>query len=165
MPITTVKKTIFIFLCGLCLTACQPHTLQLQNPLITAIVNNQPEKIRDLLQHGVDANTTLQDGTSALIVAAAIGNLTSIQLLQQHGANINYANSQGTTALMAAAGAGNTDALKLLVTYGADPCLIDRNHRTALQVGEQWWGALETTKLLKNDKSLLRIVCSKNKKG
>jgi ankyrin repeat protein len=55
-------------------------------PLIHAIVNRNPEKVKTLLNHGADINIKAQKGESALQVAIQLGDAKVIKMLTEAGA-------------------------------------------------------------------------------
>lgn len=89
--------------------------------------------MRTLLHINADPNITHGDGSSALMHAAASGDVASTKLLCQHGANISYVDGRGMTAIMTAAMHGNAEVLQVLLD--ADDAAInaaDTSGRTAL---------------------------------
>lgn len=107
--------------------------------LITiAAVNNDVETIRLGLEYGADpgAVTSPYDGT-ALIAAAHLGHVETVQTLINAGAPLDHVNNLGWTALIEAVVLGNggddhTAVLKALVAAGADVNLTDRQGATPL---------------------------------
>ena len=93
-----------------------------QSPLIRAITENKPKAVQALLNRGANANQTLANGTTALMVAASVGNREIVTILLSHHAKLNIHNQDGSTALLTAAGSGNSDVAKLLIKHGANPC-------------------------------------------
>ncbi|CAH0020584.1 unnamed protein product [Clonostachys rhizophaga] len=93
--------------------------------LRNAIVNDQQETVRSLVQSGVDVNGFDQSGSTLLHVAAALNRVEIAKLLLQSGASVNQISPLNGTALTVAASRGNDEIVQLLLGYGArvdDPC-------------------------------------------
>ena len=107
--------------------------------LITiAAVNNDVEMIRLGLRHGADSSavTSPYDGT-ALIAAAHLGHIETVQALIEADAPLDHVNNLGWTALIEAivlgdGGERHTAVLKALVEAGADVNLAERSGKTPL---------------------------------
>jgi len=112
--------------------------------LITiAAVNNNVELIKLGLEFGANpgATTSPYDGT-ALIAAAHLGHVETIQILIEAGTPLDHVNNLGWTALIESIVLGNggehhTNVLKLLVDAGANINLANRNGTTPLQLARQ----------------------------
>ena len=90
-------------------------------PLIAAITVGDLERVRKLVQEGIDVNKTSNTtNVSPLHTAAATGNLPIVQYLLQQGANKDKATNDGVTPLYTAAQHGHLVVLKYLVEQGAD---------------------------------------------
>lgn len=103
----------------------------IENPLIVAVKNKQYLALDILLEH-IDADIgpiSMIDGkavqhdyfTSALHVAASMGDWESAEKLIQHGANVDLQNKHGYTALHMALVNGHEDFAVKLMQF--DPCL------------------------------------------
>ena len=79
--------------------------------MIDAAKMNKPALLKCLLQNGADVDAKDSEGISALIYAAAYGNLEIIKYLIIKGADINVANSDGQTVLIFASGSAFTNAV------------------------------------------------------
>jgi uncharacterized protein len=117
-----------------------PNALDEQRyDLITiAAVNNDVEMIKVGLEYGADPNniTSPYDGT-ALIAAAHLGHVETVQTLIDAGAPLDHVNNLGWTALIEAivlgdGGERHTAVVKALVEAGATINLADRNGKTPL---------------------------------
>lgn len=89
-------------------------------PLLFAVRNGDVESTRLLLAAGADANDSLPDGTSALVLAAHSGQGKVAIALLEKGADPNAIGS-GYTALHAAVLRSDLNLVKALLAHGADP--------------------------------------------
>lgn len=89
-------------------------------PLHVAIMNNQPEMVKMLLEHSnTDVNAQDENGRTALFLAADLNNVPLAQLLLDNKANVNTFNHQDQTPLWCASFGGYIDMLTLLLKYNA----------------------------------------------
>ena len=109
------------------------------NTALMAAIPYEPEYVIMLLDYGADVDQKNTDGYPALIIAASMGNLNSVEILLSYGADVNGRyGDYGETALMEAA-AGNAygdyvEIAQLLIDYGADVNCIRNDGWTALTV-------------------------------
>jgi ankyrin repeat protein len=89
-------------------------------PLLFAARNGDAESAKLLLAAGADANDSLADGTSALVLAAHSGQGNVAIALLDKGANPNAADI-GYAALHAAVLRSDLNLVKALLAHGADP--------------------------------------------
>ncbi len=94
---------------------------------IRAAMSGDADKVRQLLDAGVDVNVTYQNGARALTSAVASGHTEVVRLLISYGADVNAvikASMFGTTirgdALAVAAETGHLDIFRLLIKAGAN---------------------------------------------
>ena len=98
--------------------------------------------VKTLLDAGAVVDTPWgRDGSTALIEAARVANLATVQLLLGHGADVNAQNTYGATALMAVVNSGSSSAdaqemarrleiARVLLDKGADPDVRMRSMQT-----------------------------------
>ncbi|MDA8108396.1 MAG: ankyrin repeat domain-containing protein [Betaproteobacteria bacterium] len=84
-----------------------------------AVHENDRKTVAQLLERGLDANSTDRQGNTLLMVAARLGYRDLVELLIQHKAALDRRSPYGDTALMAASLKGHLDIVKLLVEHGA----------------------------------------------
>ena len=120
-----------------------------------AAVNNDIEIINIGLRHGADpgAITSPYLGT-ALIAAAHLGHVETVDTLIKAGAPLDHVNNLGWTALIESivlgdGGPSHVSVLQLLVDSGANLTLSDRDGRTPLQLAKQY-GFTQMIKLLEH---------------
>ena len=68
-------------------------------PLFQAVISEQLEAATTLLEHGADANTALEDGSTPLFIASLRCARDLVALLFEHGADPNARASGGETAM------------------------------------------------------------------
>ena len=81
---------------------------------------------------GADVNATAADGTTAIMYAAANGDVELARALIKAGANVKLANQFGTSALTEASIIGSAPIIEALVKAGADPNFRTPNGETPL---------------------------------
>lgn len=110
------------------------------NQLIKAVKEGDVDKVKELINKGVDVNTKDEDRNTALIYATDQtysmytykDYITIVKLLLEAGANVNLQNNHGRTALIMATDYNNIDIVKLLIKKGADVNIQDEEGKTAL---------------------------------
>lgn len=95
--------------------------------LFMAAIQGQPRRVQSILTQGIDVNSQLANGRTALMAAAYSGNYRVMQLLIAYGANVNLADNQGSTALMDAIIFGDERLVNLLISAGADVNATDKS--------------------------------------
>jgi len=84
-----------------------------------AVIANDIERVRYLVDHGADASTRDGDGYTALGNAVRFGYVPIATLLIEHKADTNATDLSGWTPLMYAAWADNAELVTLLLAHGA----------------------------------------------
>lgn len=126
-----------------------------QNALMWAISFQQPAVASVLIEAGADftARTTKlnedfdpmyieaytervpstpQGGYTALMFAARVGDIATVQLLLDRGAAVNAESAVDGSSLVIASSAGHEEIALLLLDAGADPMSVDDGNMTAL---------------------------------
>lgn len=95
--------------------------------IMEAVSQNNYKAVKILLEHGADANATMEDETTPLMIAALNkkDSYEIVSLLIEKGANVNACNKTGSTALFYSAYKGKTEVVKLLLKKGANPNHLD----------------------------------------
>jgi len=88
--------------------------------MLNAVDARDIGKVSELLQRGMDVNTSDQAGNSILLLAAQNGDLPILELLIRNKANILTKNKYGDSALMLAALRGHLRSVVSLVAAGAE---------------------------------------------
>ena len=107
-------------------------TVEYQNPLSLAAINEDAEELRAMLAGGARVNTREEDGSTPLFAAVESGNTEIVELLLSHGTKINARNKLKETPLMKLDGDSTKELVELLVRHGADVSAKAKNGDTAL---------------------------------
>ena len=92
----------------------------LDGTLIEAVKKADLSSINELLEQGVDVNSSGPDGTTALHWAAHDGNIEVLTRLIQAGGNVAALNRYGITPIWLAAQNGHADIVETFLRLGAD---------------------------------------------
>ena len=119
--------------------------------LVEACSQEDIPLVKQLIQTGVDMNSTSELRFSALNMAVFRNNTELILILLAAGANINFQKNDkfglGETPLISAVGENNSNIVKLLLDHDANPNITDSFRRTPLMLAAEK-GALEAAKVL-----------------
>lgn len=144
---------------GLALTACQkkeePVSMAMSPEMVTAIVQGKDNDVSRLLAEGQNVDA-LQNGQTALCIAAMNNRLSIMGVLIAKGANVNHSTEiDGTTPLMYAAKSGSLDAVKALLAQGAKLEVSDKIGANALHYAVMGGKKDIAEELIKRDPNLL----------
>lgn len=123
-----------------------------QTPLMRAIRDTDNKTFQALLSQ-TDLNETDDQGWTALMMAAYVGEPSFVKALLKKGANVNAKNKAGLTALFLATNSlvwdpsRETDIAKLLIERGADVNTKNESGVTPLMIAARR-GSLKVVKLL-----------------
>jgi ankyrin repeat protein len=96
---------------------------------------------------GANVNATGNDGSTAIMYAAANGDLELVRALIKSGANVKPANQLGTSAITEAAIIGSAPILDALLKAGANPNFKTTNAETPLMAAARS-GKVDAAKVL-----------------
>ena len=106
-----------------------------EHQLRNACRDGQIDRVRELLDEGVDINAKNNTGYTPLIYACLNGHVNIATLLLDRDALIDEKSDYtGNTALHWAASNGNMDICELLVSRGADPMAVNNDNQTQLDL-------------------------------
>lgn len=105
---------------------------------IHAVRFDDIEKVKELINSGVDINYQDSRGDNALFIAIEINNNEIAKLLLHHGIDFNCKNRDGDTPLMMACEEENKELVKDLIDLGANIYERDRLGKTALFYAEEY---------------------------
>ena len=115
--------------------------------LDTAEFGDRAAALRELSAKGTNVNATRADGSTALMYAAASGDLELVRALLKAGANVKLKNQFGTSALTEAAIIGSEPVIDALLQAGADPNFKTPDGETPLMAAARS-GKIEAAKAL-----------------
>jgi len=125
------------------------------NELITAVAYQDLDKVKNLVEAGVDINYQEESaGATALIMSAMYNFGDMARYLIEKGADVSIQNKVGQTALMAAAGSSEA-IFDLLVANGADMSVKSDDGTSAFTLSIT--GSLSERVGLENAKKLLDL--------
>ena len=101
--------------------------------LMMAVLHDNTEGAKFLLDHGADIDTQNNGGYTALMLAAQDGNTEGAKFLLDHGADIDKQDNDGYTALMITVTNNHPKVVELL---------LDRGAKTDIKRPEVGWTAL-----------------------
>lgn len=108
-----------------------------QSPLREAIAQGQKDRVRALLMAGGnDPNAQKEDGTTALMMAAARDHADIVKILLQSGAKPNLKDKLGQTAIFYAIGFGHLAAARALLVGGCDANVASTSGVTPLKLAQ-----------------------------
>jgi YVTN family beta-propeller protein len=108
--------------------------------LARAIAAGDVQETKNLRRIGVPLNRIRSGGNStALSIAARVGNVEIVKYLLKHQADVNGRNRDGNTPLHTAAFFGRTEIVKLFLTRGADPMAKNKRGKTAVDTASAEW--------------------------
>lgn len=144
---------------GLALTGCQKKeeavSMAMSPEMVTAIVQGKDSEVSRLLDEGQNVDA-LQNGQTALCIAAMNNRLSIMGVLIAKGANVNHSTeTDGTTPLMYASKSGSLDAVKALLAQGAKLEVSDKIGATALHYAVMGGKKDIAEELIKRDPNLL----------
>jgi ankyrin repeat protein len=100
--------------------------------LMSAALYGDTEKVKELINQGVDVNARTHEGRTALMFAVINMHAATVQTLLKLGADVNAQSEAGFTPLILAACSGNARIARALLNGGADVRKTLRSGQTAL---------------------------------
>ena len=107
---------------------------ELDELLVMATVQNDPDAVGEFLEAGVDADAISERGVTVLMLASMMGHTEVAKHLLGRGAKTEAADDLGNRALMLAASYGKLELLNLLLDAGAEVDARNKQGLTALML-------------------------------
>ena len=103
-----------------------PDQRVLVSAFIDALIDDDPQQVRALLESGLDLNSRY-DGTgrAVLHLCAQGGTVKIAEVLMEHGADVHSLDPWGMTTVVIAARWGSASILRLFLELGVDPNVPD----------------------------------------
>lgn len=113
--------------------------VEFDNPLMSAVSEDDLEAVRDLIAKGerVNYRDKENENTTPLFLAVENGNVEMARMLLEFGAKVNARDSAKQTPLMRLDGDATAELVELLLHYGAKIDLKDKNGNTALIIAAE----------------------------
>jgi len=105
--------------------------------LLAAARSHDIERVRKAIDSGANVDARNENEMTALMTAAAAGNMDLLSFLKEKNADPNLKNIDGNTALMLAAGNGHPSAAGYLISMGAKVKETNKEGKTALDLASQ----------------------------
>ena len=99
-----------------------------------AVKESNWTKIEKLINSGVNINSDIEDGRTALILASFNNNADMVKIMISAKADVNVQDKYGWTSLMYAYRNGNRNIVDMLLDSGADVNMQDQYGKTALML-------------------------------
>jgi hypothetical protein len=99
---------------------------------LQALWQEDPAKVENMLNAGIDPNAQTAMGNRPLLIAAKKRNPRMLEILIAHGAKVDAADRTGLTALMAASSLGLAQNVSVLISAGANVNARDEKGSTPL---------------------------------
>jgi ankyrin repeat protein len=135
-------------LCAIVLLAVAPELMAADLTLLSAAESgDHAAAMRLVSAKGANVNAAGPDGSTAIMYAAANGDVELVRALIKAGANVKLANQLGTSAITEAAIIGAAPILDALLKAGADPNYRTPNGETPLMAAARS-GRIDAAKVL-----------------
>jgi ankyrin repeat protein len=106
---------------------------------VDAAQENETEKVRMMMEAGVDVDSFSRGVYRAIDAATIMGHLDMVRLLLEAGSDVHATNVEGRTVLHHANDAGHGVELnRLLLDHGAEVNVQDKRGATPLHFAAQW---------------------------
>lgn len=117
--------------------------------LVGAVISGNMERVKSLINEGINVNTQNETGVSPLMYAAYYNRSNVIKILTSGGAKLEMKDKYGQTALLHAAHRGRLQAVSALLKAGANVNAAAENnhHQTALMYAV-FFGYTDIVKIL-----------------
>lgn len=106
--------------------------VEMRKEFLAAAREGKVEAVKDLVQRGIDINTSDRMGITALMWAAMEGQSDVVKFLIDQGADVNRSTNAGNTALIWAASNNHTGIIEMLLEQGAKINAANAEGETAL---------------------------------
>lgn len=104
---------------GVGVSTIYPNARSDEELLVIAANQGDIDTVRSVLERGVDIDSRIETGVTALMATAATGHVDILRLLLDSGADVNLTDDRGVTAISAALDTDQTAAIELLREHGA----------------------------------------------
>lgn len=121
--------------------------------LFKVVEGKEVDRVRDLLDKGVDINAQDTQGRTAIMIATYANDVEMVKVLIAEGADVDIQDNMLNNPFLYAGAEGYMEILKLMIAAGADPTITNRYGGVALIPASEH-GYVEVVKeLLTNTKT------------
>lgn len=121
--------------------------------LFKVVEGKEVDRVRDLLDKGVDINAQDTQGRTAIMIATYANDVEMVKVLIAEGADVDIQDNMLNNPFLYAGAEGYMEILKLMIVAGADPTITNRYGGVALIPASEH-GYVEVVKeLLTNTKT------------
>ncbi|QUG43105.1 ankyrin repeat domain-containing protein [Psychrobacillus sp. INOP01] len=104
----------------------------MQERLFEAVEEKEFDKVKELLDNGVDINAQDPQGRTGIMIATYANDVEMVKLLIDAGADVDIQDDMLNNPFLYAGAEGYMDILKLMISAGADPTITNRYGGVAL---------------------------------
>jgi hypothetical protein len=112
----------------------EPAFENLSKKLLEAVLNNNTELVKELIEHGADVNGFYK-GRAVLNSAVISGKIKHVKLLLDYGAKVNIKDSNGKQAIEYAYKHNHKRIITLLLKYGAKDIVPEEKTNSHINLG------------------------------
>lgn len=105
-----------------------------EDQIVYAAENGHVEKVKELLDAGIDPNVQDSSGNTPLAIATDYGRIEIVRVLLEAGADPNLQDRSGHTPIIYTGRFGQIEIAELLIDYGADLNACDEEGRTVMNI-------------------------------
>ncbi|WP_186321356.1 ankyrin repeat domain-containing protein [Bacillus sp. FJAT-22090] len=106
--------------------------VKMNEQLIQAAKHKETERIKTLIEEGVDINTKDSEGRTAVMIATYNNDVETAKVLIKAGADVSIQDNMQNNPFLYAGAEGYVEILKLTIEADADPAITNRYGGTAL---------------------------------
>lgn len=121
--------------------------------LFKVVEGKEVDRVRDLLDKGVDINAQDTQGRTAIMIATYANDVEMVKVLIAEGADVDIQDNMLNNPFLYAGAEGYMEILKLMIAAGADPTITNRYGGVALIPASEHGYVEVVNELLTNTKT------------
>lgn len=126
--------------------------------LFKVVEGKEVDRVRDLLDKGVDINAQDTQGRTAIMIATYANDVEMVKVLIAEGADVDIQDNMLNNPFLYAGAEGYMEILKLMIAAGADPTITNRYGGVALIPASEHGYVEVVNELLTNTKTHVNHV-------
>lgn len=143
---------ITVFLQG-CMAMNIGEDETMNEQLFKVVEGKEVDRVRDLLDNGVDINAQDTQGRTAIMIATYANDVEMVKVLIAEGADVDIQDNMLNNPFLYAGAEGYMEILKLMIAAGADPTITNRYGGVALIPASEHGYVEVVNELLTNTKT------------